>query len=205
MVGWCDRGPLDGVSDAGVDTVVPAHVHLSDRVGVRVHRVNLEEGEIVRRDGLPVTSPLRTCVDLARDIPLMDAVAMIDVMAHSGLVRLADLESYVESHAGAHRIRHVRRAFHEVEPLSESPMESRLRLTLVMAGLPRPQAQVTLRDGRHFLGRPDLYYPEARLCIEYDGDIHRDQLTSDNRRQNRLVGECAIGRGARARPGVRPR
>lgn len=179
---------LQVTSDEVVDAVVPVDVHFSDRVGVRVHRMNLDEGEIVRRHGLPVTSPLRTCVDLARDMPLMDAVAMIDAMAHGGLVRLIDLHTYAGSHAGARKIRHVRRAFQEVEPLSESPMESRLRMTLILAGLPRPQAQVTLRHGPRFLGRPDLYYPEARLCIEYDGEVHRDQLASDNRRQNRLVG-----------------
>lgn len=37
-----------------------------------------------------------------------------------------------------------------------------------------------------FVARVDLYYPEARLAIEYDGEQHRDQLTADNRRQNRL-------------------
>jgi very-short-patch-repair endonuclease len=57
-----------------------------------------------------------------------------------------------------------------------------------MAGLPRPQAQVSIHDtyGR-FLGRPDLYYPAQRLGLEYDGGSHRDSLVEDNRRQNRLL------------------
>jgi very-short-patch-repair endonuclease len=38
-----------------------------------------------------------------------------------------------------------------------------------------------------FLGRPDLYYPEHRLGIEYDGASHRDRLAEDNHRQNRLL------------------
>ena len=66
-------------------------------------------------------------------------------------------------------------------------MESRLRLILVLGGLPRPQIQVELRDrDGAFLGRPDLFYPQARLAIEYDGANHRTRLVSDNRRQNRL-------------------
>ena len=67
-------------------------------------------------------------------------------------------------------------------------METRLRLLLVLAGLPRPEAQVPLHDdsGR-FLGRPDLYYPAHRLGLEYDGSTHRDSLIQDNRRQNRLL------------------
>jgi very-short-patch-repair endonuclease len=69
-------------------------------------------------------------------------------------------------------------------------MESRLRMLLVLGGLPRPQAQVTLTDRRgRFLGRPDLYYPDHRLGIEYDGGIHRDHLAEDNRRQNRLISD----------------
>ena len=67
-------------------------------------------------------------------------------------------------------------------------METRLRLLLVLAGLPHPRGQVSLRDDFGlFLARPDLYYPDARLAIEYDGATHRVSLAADNRRQNRLI------------------
>jgi very-short-patch-repair endonuclease len=67
-------------------------------------------------------------------------------------------------------------------------MESRLRMTIVLGGLPRPEAQVDLSDGQgRFIGRVDLYYPAARVAIEYDGGTHRDSLVPDNRRQNRLL------------------
>ena len=67
-------------------------------------------------------------------------------------------------------------------------METRLRLLLVFAGLPRPEAQVRFHDSSgRFLGRPDLYYPTDRLGLEYDGGGHRDNLVADNQRQNRLV------------------
>lgn len=67
-------------------------------------------------------------------------------------------------------------------------MESRLRLLLVRGGLPRPEAQVSVQDARGvLLGRLDLYYPQARLGLEYDGENHRDRLTADNQRQNRLL------------------
>jgi len=59
---------------------------------------------------------------------------------------------------------------------------------LILAGLPRPRTQVEIRDrwGR-VIGRPDLYYEEYKLGIEYDGGLHRDMLAEDNRRQNRLL------------------
>ena len=67
-------------------------------------------------------------------------------------------------------------------------MESRLRMLLILAGLPRPAAQVSIynRNGQ-FIGRPDLYYEEQRLGIEYDGASHRNSLAEDNRRQNLLL------------------
>jgi very-short-patch-repair endonuclease len=37
------------------------------------------------------------------------------------------------------------------------------------------------------LGRVDLYYPERRLAIEYDGSTHKDSLAADNRRQNAIL------------------
>jgi very-short-patch-repair endonuclease len=37
-----------------------------------------------------------------------------------------------------------------------------------------------------FIGRADLYYPAARLVIEYDGANHRDRLAEDNHRQNSI-------------------
>ena len=68
-------------------------------------------------------------------------------------------------------------------------METRLRWLLIQSGLPRPQVQAKLHDtnGR-FVGRADLYYPQARLVIEYHGANHRDRLVEDNKRQNLLVG-----------------
>ena len=63
-------------------------------------------------------------------------------------------------------------------------METRLRWLLLRAGLPRPEVQAQIPEAR---ARADLYYPQARLIIEYDGGSHRDRMVEDNRRQNLLV------------------
>ena len=83
----------------------------------------------------------------------------------------------------------LRRAVNLAEPKAESAMETRLRMLLVLARLPRPEVQVPVDDGEgRFLGRPDLFYANHRLAIEFDGGNHRDRLVDDNRRQNGLVG-----------------
>jgi very-short-patch-repair endonuclease len=40
-----------------------------------------------------------------------------------------------------------------------------------------------------FLGRADLAWPDRRVLVEFDGDVHRDRavFVGDLRRQNRLV------------------
>ena len=78
--------------------------------------------------------------------------------------------------------------FDDLAEPAESPMETRLRWHLIQDGLPRPYVQAELRnhEGR-FVGRADLYYPQARLVIEYDGANHRDRLVEDDRRQNAII------------------
>src|SRR5438309_1859127 len=67
-------------------------------------------------------------------------------------------------------------------------METRLRMELIRARLPVPCVQAEIRDAAGgFIGRADLYYPDRRLVIEYDGENHRDRLVADLRRQNALV------------------
>ena len=67
-------------------------------------------------------------------------------------------------------------------------METRLRLALINAKLPRPvtQAELTDSSGR-FIARVDLYYPDCRMVIEYDGENHKERIPEDLKRQNALV------------------
>jgi hypothetical protein len=153
-------------------------------VGITIRRRRLDAAEVVVRHGMRVTSPLRTVVDLASRLELVDGVAMLDAALHRRLIRLEEIELL----SGARGVRRLRRAIELAEPASESPIETRLRLILVVAGLPRPRAQVSLHDDAGwFVGRADQCYQEQRLVIEYDGATHRDSLAADNRRQNRLV------------------
>lgn len=183
--GWLhglDLPPVDPIA------VTVPNSHTSNRAGVQLRRTTLASVEIVRLRGLPVTSALRTAVDLGSRRPVIEAVIALDMALHKRIVSLTQLRSYLEGNRGAKGIATLRRAINLAVPATESPMETRLRVLLVMARLPRPRAQVSLHDqhGR-FLGRPDLYYPEHKLALEYDGATHRDNLVEDNRRQNRLL------------------
>ena len=69
--------------------------------------------------------------------------------------------------------RRMRAAIPLLEPHTDSPMETRLRLLIVRAGLPRPVAGHDVVVDGEWLARPDLSYPGLRIAIEYDGDHHR--------------------------------
>jgi very-short-patch-repair endonuclease len=70
-------------------------------------------------------------------------------------------------------------------------METRLRLLLVLAGLPPPAVQYELHDAFGLvIARFDLAYPEARLAIEYDGLGHaRRAFTNDDRWRDGTTGD----------------
>jgi very-short-patch-repair endonuclease len=159
-----------------------------ERGGLSVRRAALDDCEVVVRRGFRTTSPVRTVSDLTRKLSLVEAVVITDMALRAGLIHHAELSEWVHRRAGRKGVGPVRRVLEFAEAGAESPMESRLRMLLVLNGLPRPQVQVTVRDETgSFVGRPDLYYPEHGLGIEYDGETHRASLVEDNRRQNRLL------------------
>jgi very-short-patch-repair endonuclease len=178
-----DLEPIDPV-----EVTVDAEAKVSRLTGCILHRSRLEPNEISRRRGLTVTTRTRTFADLGRRLPLTEAVTALDQALHLRLVSKRALSAWATAHPGFRGVARLRRAMDLAEPATESVMETRLRLLLVLAGLPRPRAQTVLTNSSGlFVGRVDLYYPEHKLAIEYDGAAHRERLALDNQRQNRLV------------------
>ena len=172
-----------------IEVTMPEPTGSSRRAGAVVSRTRIARDEIVRRRGLSTTSALRTVVDLGGRDPLTEGVVVADLFLHEGLVSVDDLRCYVAEHPGTKGVARLRRVVDLAEPKAESAMESRLRMLLVLARLPRPEVQVSVHDDEgRFLARPDLLYRRQRLAIEFDGGNHRDRLVDDNRRQNGLVG-----------------
>lgn len=171
-----------------IEVTLPGGGGVSGRAGMSVGRIALAADDVVTVRGYPATSICRTLRDLSRRLGLVETVVQVDAALQARLVEMGELESWIASRYKTIGISALRKAFAHAEPLSESPMETRLRMLLVLRAVARPLAQVTLTDeDGEVLGRPDLYYPEQRLGLEYDGGTHRDSLVEDNRRQNRLA------------------
>ncbi|MGH3345625.1 MAG: endonuclease domain-containing protein [Nocardioides sp.] len=105
-------------------------------------------------------------------------------MAKARMTRPRQLVTATAELSGDHAAQALRAAA-LVRERVDSPMETRLRLLIVLAGLPEPRVNVDIRDGE-FRTRVDLCYPELKLIIEYDGQQHRaddlDQWDRDNDR-----------------------
>jgi uncharacterized protein DUF559 len=171
-----------------IEATVARDVRARARVGVKLRRASLPEEDVVIEGGFRVTNGLRTARDLGSRADLFESVVAIDMALRGGLVELSTMASWVNCNPGAKGVKRLRRALELADPLAESPMETRLRLELATAGLPTPCLQAELHDVHgQFLGRVDMYYPDARLVIEYDGQNHKERLVEDLRRQNALV------------------
>jgi len=163
---------------------------------LRVSRDAITDRDVWYGRGCHVTSPERTAWDLARRSELVDAVVAVDAMAAlriPGMPRFApaDLLRRRDDTPGARGCQGLDRVVALANPLAESPMETRLRLLLVLAGLPVPVVQHELRDHRGVVvARFDLAYPEALLAIEYDGLGHQlPELTYDDRYRDNTTGD----------------
>lgn len=173
-----------------VHLTVP-RVHRPKVAGIRPHRVVRMPVPVTRR-GLPVTSAERTFLDLGRWCDLVDLVVLGDSLVRAGATTPQRLVDAAAEWGGTHRSL-VRQAAAFVRDGVDSPMESRLRMLLVLAGLPEPVVNIDVvdEDGR-VRYRIDLSFPDQKLGIEFDGRHHverQGQWESDLLRREDLESE----------------
>jgi G:T-mismatch repair DNA endonuclease (very short patch repair protein) len=182
-------------ADDPVEVVLPPGVRWAPSPGVRVRTASLGVADMVRRPGgLPRTSRTRTAVDLLRrggagDGEVDDGVVLLDRLVHAGVVPFFDVCEAIGELPRCRGSRRAREIVGLADGLAESPPETRLRLLMLRAGLPRPVAQFRVFDDDGLIGRLDFAFPERKIAIEYDGAWHgeRGQLTRDRQRLNRLA------------------
>lgn len=161
---------------------------VSLRQGVALRHALLPPADVDWIGGIPVTTPLRTAFDLARRPNLVEGVVGLDALLYARLIDLDAMRAYIEEHPRWRGVRVAARALELAEPKAESPMETRLRLVIVLSDLPRPEAQIELSDAYgNVVGRLDLGYRQTCRGYEYDGRDHAAQLAADHTRRNELA------------------
>lgn len=200
-------GPLSVVSHRSaaalfrMDRFRPGHLDLagpwaSARTGngVDLHRsCDLPARDRTVIDGLPVTTPTRTLIDMSRYVGPARLGSMIDDAVRR---RLSSYEELAARHAelarsGRNGIRTVAAALADRPtgaPVPGSPFESIIRRLLIDSGVAVPLLQhpVVCDDITYLL---DLAWPALLVAVECDGfRFHRtqEQLEWDDRRRTEL-------------------
>lgn len=164
--------------------VVPAtcdtHVSLptdrgrSVRRGVQCHVAPLGSCTTTLR-GLRISTPEQAFLELAAaGANLVELVVAGDGLAKKKRTTPEALIAAAEESSGR-SVRVARRAAGLVRLGVDSPMESRTRMLLVLAGLPEPEVNLILR-GLHgeWRRRFDMYYKRQRVLVEFDGRQHAE-------------------------------
>ena len=157
---------------------VPSAEHRNYRAGIRPHVAVLADRDVTLVHGHPATTVGRAMVEIAsvtrplERLDLVDLVALGDAAARHGWCSVEDIVEASIRATGRGCVL-ARRVARLVRSGVDSPMESRLRLLLVLAGLPEPVINFEIISGSGPIARPDLAYPQARIAIEYDGGHHR--------------------------------
>ena len=161
---------VPNVSD--VHVTVPGDAGRTVRRGVKA-RAAADGTATTRIRALPITTPEQTFLDLAAaGIDLVALVVLGDTLVRACKTSARELVDAANRWRGR-GAKQARRAARYVRDGVDSVMESRLRMLLVLAGLPEAQVKFIVRhpDGSWRM-RFDLCYPALKLIIEYDGRQH---------------------------------
>jgi very-short-patch-repair endonuclease len=176
---WLSTGAtLAGVSAAALlgtkwlDAALPAEIVRADRhsqQGLVAHSYSLGRGEVCMVRGIRLTTPARTAFDIGRTIAAQQCVPILDALFSATGITAEHVLALAERHSGFRGVGQLRDVLTMVDGGSESPQETRLRLLLVGAGLPKPQTQIVFRELRI---RVDMGWPQWKVAVGYDGIQH---------------------------------
>ena len=175
-----------------LDPIRPVHVIVPSgsqrsRFGLAVRRCKVGLADVATIRGMRVTGLHRTLRDICLRFEPREALVALDMALAAQKTDRDAMVRHSYFARGQQGVKRLRWLIDRAAP-AQSPMETRLRWILLEAKLPVPEVQADLFDARgRFIGRADLYYPDHRLVLEYDGGNHRDRLVSDDRRQNLIL------------------
>lgn len=135
------------------------------------------------------TSPLRTVIDCARDLPPTEALAIADSALRTGAIGAAEMRAAAEHYRGG-RTEHVLRVLLHADGAAANPFESALRWILLGVDGVEFKTQVLVKEPSiGLLAIVDLAIPDLRLACEADSyEFHggRDNFHRDRRRYTLL-------------------
>jgi very-short-patch-repair endonuclease len=177
------------VPDAGDGTDVDVAVRLDRgrRPGIRAHRIVLQSDEITLFDGVPVTTPERTLLDLSSVLALRELERALARAERAGIFDCGMLRKLIERYPRRRGVVALRTLLAGDAPpaLTRSDAEERLLTLVRQACLPAPATNTAV--GKHEV---DFLWRNERLVVEVDGfEFHssRSRFENDRRRDADLT------------------
>ena len=165
--------------------------------GVVCHRSGLiEEGDVILRNEMACTSPLRTVIDLSGSLTVAELGKVVDDFLRRKMLHLDALRARVERTRPAPgrsvvTLRKVLAARLPGYDPGESALEARIARVLDAHDLPHPSQQHRVAYGKRRY-RLDFAWPDRRVYLEGNGfgsHMLATDLDRDARRQNDLVAD----------------
>jgi predicted transcriptional regulator of viral defense system len=170
----------------------------------RVHRSNaavhesrdLIEADVVQLDGIPITQPARTVVDLGATSPAWLVESCLDNALRLELFTIWELQRFVRRVArrgrrGVGTIRPLLEARLDQRSVTESELEDLYVRVTTGYGLPEPTAQYqVINQTGQIVCRADFAYPDHKLLVELDSEryhLGRDAFHRDRAKQNETL------------------
>ncbi len=143
--------------------------------GVSVHRDDLDQRDVVELDGVLITSPERTLVDVARTAPFRESVAAIDRAlnparsAAGTTTTRAALLATLEAGSSVRGRRLAAKAIAFSDGRADNPGESVSRVAIFELGFPAPDLQRRHANPRGGFYFTDFEWPDFATIGEFDG------------------------------------
>lgn len=181
---WVDSDRADAPSTASIWLTRPPGVgRRRSHDGLVLRLASIDRHDIRKHNRLQITREARTVVDLARELPLREAVVTVDHALAVAVAR-ADLLAALDRQRGWPGVRQARTAVLFGDPRSESVLESIARVAFAEAGLPAPVLQASFwEDGRWMRERVDFWWPRFRTFGEADGLAKFEAASAGERRR----------------------
>lgn len=192
-----------GVPVWGID-LTEVHVTRTDgkprrrEAGVVHHRGRLSPDEVTTVGEVPVTSIVRTAIEMPTITGVEAALVSVDALLRLGQPSSATLHSALDRSKHWPRSLISQVVFRLADPRHESAGESRTAYLCWDQRLMRPEPQVIVHDerGREF-ARVDFAWPELGVFLEFDGrekyrifrrenESLEDYLMREKRREERI-------------------
>ena len=160
------------------------------RAGIRaMSRPSLASEDITLRNGIPVTRPARTLVDLAAELRPTALERAVNEADKHDLIDPEALRTALDAFAGEPGVRPLRTLLDQhTFRLSDSDLEILFRSIVQAAGMPQPLTKAMVNGYE-----VDFFWPDISLVVETDGlRYHR---TASEQTRDRLRDQTHVAAG----------